>query len=382
MLSEVASLTPFSDLNQSPRNMYQCQMGKQTMGTPLHTFVHRTDSKLYRLQNPQAPLVQNRAQAEYGFDEYPSGCNAVVAVIAYTGFDMEDACIVNKSSYERGFGHASVYKSVSVDLQKDRPAGDLARYYFHNIYVDGEPPVRQPRGSSFKPLRSASAGDLVEDGLDSDGLPLPGTLLREGDAFYAVFDSVAKTHSIQRYKEHEPAYIDEVRVLGGGAERGGADGGSGAASATGVQRVSIKLRYNRNPIVGDKFSSRHGQKGVLSFLWPPEDMPFSDAGMTPDVIINPHAFPSRSESGRREDSFSEAYYITIVHNAVTIGMLVELMAGKAGACHANFQDSTPFRFGEGQRAVDYFGEQVCLPRVSVPTPLYSDVVCAAYFGWV
>jgi DNA-directed RNA polymerase I subunit RPA2 len=103
-----------------------------------------------------------------------------------------------------------------------------------------------------------------------------------------------------------------------------------------VQRVAIKLRYNRNPVVGDKFASRHGQKGVLSYLWPQVDMPFTDSGMVPDVIINPHAFPSR----------------------MTIGMLVESMAGKAGACHGSYHDSTPFRFGEQQRAVDYFGEQL------------------------
>ena len=253
------------------------------MGTPLHSFPRRTDSKLYRLQNPQAPLVQNRAQAEYGFDEYPSGCNAVVAVIAYTGFDMEDACIVNKSSYERGFGHASVYKSVAVDLCKDRPAGDVARFCFHNAYVEGEAPVRAPRGGGFRPAPPSSPGDPVEQSLEADGLPAPGTLLEEGSPFYVVYDSVSRTHAVTRYKEHERAYVDEVRVLSGGP---GCEGL--------VQRVSIKLRYNRNPIVGDKFSSRHGQKGVLSFLWPPEDMPFSDAGMTPDVIINPHAFPSRS----------------------------------------------------------------------------------------
>ena len=272
-------------------------MGKQTMGTPLHSFTRRTDSKLYRLQNPQAPLVQNRAQAEYGFDEYPSGCNAVVAVIAYTGFDMEDACIVNKSSYERGFGHASVYKNISVDLQQDRPADQLTRFIFHNAYVEGEAPIGlQQRGTGFRPTASFAVGDAVEHDIDVDGLPAPGTRLKEGDPFYVVFDTVEKTHVVTRYKEHEEAYVDEVRLLGS-ADRSAAATGGGESSAGAVgapQRVSIKLRYNRNPIVGDKFSSRHGQKGVLSFLWPPEDMPFSDSGMSPDVIINPHAFPSRS----------------------------------------------------------------------------------------
>lgn len=89
MLSQVASMTPFSDYNQSPRNMYQCQMGKQTMGTPAHALKHRTDNKLYRIQNTQAPVVQTRTQLDYSMDDYPQGCNAVVAVISYTGYDME-----------------------------------------------------------------------------------------------------------------------------------------------------------------------------------------------------------------------------------------------------------------------------------------------------
>lgn len=329
MLSEVASFIPFSDLNQSPRNMYQCQMGKQTMGTPLHSFTHRTDSKLFRLQNPQAPVVHNASHAEFGMDEYPSGANAVVAVIAYTGYDMEDACIVNKSSYERGFGHASVYKTLQIDLQKDKPMSEGARYVFHNTLKQGERLDTRGAGKSgpiARPLPPSEVGSLVFPTIDMDGLPAPGTLLRHGDPLYVVLDTVNTRHDVVRHKETEPAYVDEVRVLPPRADR----------NADGPQRVSIKLRMNRNPIVGDKFSSRHGQKGVLSFLWPQEDMPFSDSGMTPDVIINPHAFPSR----------------------MTIGMLVESMAGKSGALHGAFADASPFQFNESRRAVDYFGEQL------------------------
>jgi len=119
-LSVVASLTPFSNFNQSPRNMYQCQMGKQSMATPVHTYQHRVDNKLYRLQNPQKPIVRTKAQEYYHINDFPTGCNAVVAVISYTGYDMEDAMIINKSSYERGFGHGSLYKTerITVDTKK------------------------------------------------------------------------------------------------------------------------------------------------------------------------------------------------------------------------------------------------------------------------
>jgi len=119
--------------------------------------------------------------------------------------------------------------------------------------------------------------------------------------------------------------------------------------------ISITLRIPRNPVIGDKFSSRHGQKGVLSVLWPQIDMPFSESGISPDIIINPHAFPSR----------------------MTIGMLIESMAGKSGALHGMYQDATPFSFHESgdQIAVDYFGEQLRDAGYSYygSEPLYSGV---------
>ena len=95
-------------------------MAKQTMGTPVHSWKHRTDNKAYRIQTPQAPIVQNRRQKEYSIDEYPQGTNAVVCVISYTGYDMEDAMILNKSSYERGFAHASIYKVRGRYIERER----------------------------------------------------------------------------------------------------------------------------------------------------------------------------------------------------------------------------------------------------------------------
>jgi len=141
--------------------------------------------------------------------------------------------------------------------------------------------------------------------------------------FYCVMDEATGEHKVVKYKSKELAYVDEVRIQGNGDNPL-------------IQNATIKLRYNRNPVIGDKFSSRHGQKGVLSQLWPSINMPFSESGLNPDVIINPHAFPSR----------------------MTIGMLVESMAGKSGSLHGIYQDATPFRFDEQKRAVDYFGEQL------------------------
>ncbi|KAJ3010105.1 hypothetical protein HKX48_007581 [Thoreauomyces humboldtii] len=315
VLSVVANLTPFSDHNQSPRNMYQCQMGKQSMGTPAHNLPHRTDNKMYRLQTGQTPVVRPALHDAYGLDGYPNGMNAVVCVISYTGYDMEDASILNKSSHERGYGHGTVYKSEFIDLSEKRRKGEPLTTHF-GLSVEGE-------DTSTLPSKAVAA---ALEFLDWDGLPIVGRLLTQGDPMYAYVDDVTGKVTLVPYKGMENAYIDEVRLIGN-------DAGDQE-----LQKIHIKLRIPRPPIIGDKFSSRHGQKGVISQKWPTVDMPFSETGIVPDVIINPHAFPSR----------------------MTIGMFVESLAGKAGALHGRSQDATPWTFleGDGESAADYFGDEL------------------------
>eukprot|EP01134_Creolimax_fragrantissima_P002099 CFRG2099T1 len=303
VLSVVANMTPFSDHNQSPRNMYQCQMGKQTMGTPMSAYPYRCDNKLYRIRTPQAPIVRNALYNHYKLDNYPLGQNAVVCVISYTGYDMEDAMILNKGSEDRGFAHGTVYKNKVVDLKKERRANESISHRF-----------------------GISERDLIkyENKIDTDGFAPLGTLLKAGDPLYSMVDVFTGISKVIAYKESEEAYVEEIRVVGN-------DSGTEEA-----QKAIIKLRVVRNPIIGDKFSSRHGQKGVCSKKYGMEDMPFTESGMQPDIIINPHAFPSR----------------------MTIGMLVESMAGKAGASHGLCYDSTPFQFNEKNTAYDFFGDQL------------------------
>mmetsp|Transcript_9183 Transcript_9183/g.14921 ORF Transcript_9183/g.14921 Transcript_9183/m.14921 type:complete len:404 (-) Transcript_9183:287-1498(-) len=243
---------------------------------------------------------------------------------------MEDAMILNKSSFERGFAHASVYKTKVIDLTELR--GDESNMVFSNLY----------------PASSHKSGQVINANLGPDGLPFIGQHIKEGDAIACYIDEQTGQSKVEKHKDSEPAIIDQVRLLGTSGEK--------ASQSGGVRKISITFRYNRNPVVGDKFSSRHGQKGVLSIKWPQEDMPFTESGMTPDVIINPHAFPSR----------------------MTIGMLIESMAGKAGALHGVYQDSTPFTMQgdtEGETAVDYFGEQLRAAGYNYygSEPLYSGL---------
>lgn len=220
--------------------------------------------------------------------------------------------ILNKSSYERGFGHASVYKTIDIDLRDEVKAAGAS---------SSSEDVRMRFGNKVK-----RGGEPAYKNLEEDGLPHVGDRIEEGDALYCIVDSLNNFDKAGKHKEREHAYVQAVRALGNE---------SGIAVEN---KVSLTLRFPRNPVIGDKFSSRHGQKGVLSILWPTEDMPFSESGISPDIIINPHAFPSR----------------------MTIGMLVESMAGKSGALHGTYQDATPFTFHESgdKVSVDYFGEQL------------------------
>lgn len=326
VLSVLANLTPFSDYNQSPRNMYQCQMAKQTMGTASTALNHRTDNKLYRIQTPQTPIVRPRVHNKYSFDDYPNGTNAIVAVISYTGYDMEDAMILNKSAHERGFGYGVIYKSAVIDLAEKNQG---TRSTSSTVHLGFGPDV--PATSPFR------------ERIDPDGLPKIGERVNTGDPYLAYWDEITGTTSYEKMKGDDFAYVDTVRVIG-------TDVGVGAREA---QKVQITLRIPRSPVIGDKFSSRHGQKGVCSQKWPQVDMPFSESGMQPDVIINPHAFPSR----------------------MTIGMLIESMAGKAGAMHGISQDSTPWSFNEDDTPVDFFGEQLVKAGYNYMghEPMYSGI---------
>ena len=163
MLSVVAGLTPFCDMNQSPRNMYQCQMAKQSIATPCHSFQHRTDNKIYRIQNPQAPVSRTNVYDEYELDDYPIGANAIVAVLSYTGYDMEDAMIINKAAYQRGFGHASVYKNELVDFARKEKKGDAPKYIANPLVEDKDHQAMDEDG--MQPAKKRFCEELEEDGL-------------------------------------------------------------------------------------------------------------------------------------------------------------------------------------------------------------------------
>ena len=177
-------------------------MGKQTMGTPSTALQHRTDNKLYRLQTGQSPVVRPALHNTYAMDSFPNGTNAIVAVISYTGYDMEDAMILNKSAHERGFAYGTVYKSQIVDLKDMHGAS---------------------KSTSSPTLHFGLGKDIITSGekaheslefLDFDGLPRIGTRVVSGDFIAAYVDDTTGRTKFVKYKGDELAYIDQVRLLG------------------------------------------------------------------------------------------------------------------------------------------------------------------------
>ena len=200
MLSIIASTVPFADYNQSPRNMYQCQMAKQTMGTPYHNHPYRMDNKVYRLLFPQKPIVRTESHVDYDFDLCPSGTNAVVAVIAYTGYDMEDAMIINKAAYERGFGHGCVYKSYLKEVNPDTSTVNTS--------------AAKSRYRMVNNAQRREVEGLAERKLDQDGLPHVGSQLEHGDPDRCVFDKTMAKQKLQSFKDHESARVENIRLIG------------------------------------------------------------------------------------------------------------------------------------------------------------------------
>lgn len=269
----IAGLVPYPHHNQSPRNTYQCAMGKQAIGHIATNVKKRFDGTILQLNYTQRPLAASKTLDLIRYNDLPSGFNAMVAVMSYSGYDIEDALILNQGSVDRGMGRVEVYKTTTANLKK---------------YSNGQSEI-------------LIAGNL------NDGIVSPGTLVAENALLVNKMSPVTNSLTNVRHRGH-PAYIDKVMLTKSDNE----------------DLIKIVTRETRLPEVGDKFSSRHGQKGVVGLIVPQADMPFNEAGLSPDIIMNPHGFPSR----------------------MTVGKIIELVAGKAGLLLGECADATAFNNNE------------------------------------
>ncbi len=300
MLGICASIIPYPEHNQSPRNSYEAAMAKQALGINVTNFIHRVDSRSHILHHPQTPLTKTKPMDIIGYDLRPSGQNCVVAIVSFEGYNMEDALIFNKASIERGLARSTFYRIYSAECRQY--LGGL-----RDRFVLPETGIRGYRGEQYYRL------------LEPDGIVSLESEVTGGDV---LIGRTSPPRFLEEYKEFEikgPTMRDtsvDVRQ----SETGVVDDIFITETREGSKLVKVRVRDQRIPELGDKFASRHGQKGVIGMIVPQEDMPFTPEGIVPDIIVNPHAMPSR----------------------MTIGQFLESMAGKVAAARGRPVDGTPF----------------------------------------
>lgn len=293
----VASCIPYPDNNQSPRNTYQCAQAKQAMGIYATNFNERMDKTAYVLSYPTRPLVDTRVMNLIKLNENPSGCNINVAIMTHTGYNQEDSLLVNKGSIDRGLLQITVtHTEKDEDKQK----------------INGDEEIRcKPDPSKTKGMKFGNYNKV-----NSKGVVPENTLVENRDIIIAKVTPIKENRNdhtkvikyedgSKQYRTTEETYIDKNYI-----DRNG----------DGYSFAKVRLRSLRKPVIGDKFSSRHGQKGTVGNIIPEEDMPFTRDGVRPDIIINPHAIPSR----------------------MTIGQLKETLLGKVLVELGLFGDGTSF----------------------------------------
>lgn len=285
MLGVCASCIPFSDHNPAPRNCFQAAMGKQSMGIPVSTFNTRADTMLHVLSYPQKPLVTTKMSTFIGLNDMPYGINAIVAILCYSGYNQEDAILMNKSSIERGLFVAYTYKTITGESKKSKnnynsesieyPPEEIQRKEWNYSYLDKKTGIINTRVKTFK----------------SDGtVYYPEIKVKKGDVIIGKIitesnkngEEVKKDYSIV-IKNGEEGIVDHVIT---------------SKTPGGYTLVKVVIRTERIPEVGDKFAARSAQKGLLGHILSQEDMPFTEEGIVPDIIINTHSLPS--QSGSRE----------------------------------------------------------------------------------
>jgi DNA-directed RNA polymerase subunit B len=302
ILGICASLIPFPEHNRSDRNVYEAGMAKQSLGIYAANFKLRLDTRSHILHYPQAPLVKTHGMTAIGFDERPAGQNFVVAVLSYGGYNMEDALIMNKSSVDRGLGRSTFFRSYDAEERRypggqedtfEIPSEDVRGYKAPEVYKHlSEDGVVEPETEV-----DGKTGEVII------GRTSPPRFLESQQEFDLPMERRRETSVGMRFGES--GIVDTVIFT---------------ETQEGHRLIKVKMRSIRIPELGDKFASRHGQKGIIGVLIPQEDMPFTETGLAPDLIINPHAIPSR----------------------MTIGQLMELLAGKLACARGKEIHATAF----------------------------------------
>jgi len=308
-----ASTVVYAHHNRGDRVNYGAKMAGQGLGMFSKNFHNRFDTNADLMDYPQKPVVTTRTFDKM-LDEHPIGQNLVIAISSFEGYNIEDAVIFNKSSIERGIARSHHFRTYTVESRR---------------YWGGQKDsIRIPD----KDVRGYKSEDAYKK-LSEDGIVNPETYMEEGEVivgktsppkFLGSSDEVkmglaAERETSKTVRHGESGIVDKVLIT---------------ETEEGNKLIKTKLRTERVPELGDKFATRHGQKGVIGLIVPEEDMPFTDQGVTPDIVLSTHAIPSR----------------------MTISQLIEIIGGKAAAIRGEPVDGTVFHSEEEEELRDVLKE--------------------------
>lgn len=289
-----AGQIPFSDHNQAPRNCYQSAMGKQAIGVYATNYLQRMDNAAHVLTQPQRPLVTTWTDEMLQTPQIPAGANAIVVIMCWGGYNQEDSVILNRTSLDNGMFGSIMYKSYREETKPN--ASDLENFEFPDEEI-----CTNMKTNNYATLCGQAVAPIGTDVYEGD--VIIGKTITSRDIGQSVTGK-KRDNSIY-VRNNEKGTVDMTMTVTGEASK----------------IVKVRIRELRKPQIGDKLASRHGQKGVIGMIYDEKDMPFAADGTRPDIIVNPHAIPSR----------------------MTIGMLIEMLLGKECLVSGEFGDGTPFR---------------------------------------